>query len=94
MPYDKHRLEAYIDLWFIGRATGRTLSELLDIEQCGDSCPLHRDRWELVDGVFGPYFRCRECHRFIGYPPATQNSARRSSASDNQGSQPGSDRRR
>lgn len=60
--YDKHRLEAYIDLWFVGRAVGRTLTELLGIEQCGDSCPLHRERWELFEGPHGPYFRCHVCH--------------------------------
>ena len=69
MSYDRQRLEAYIDLWFIGRDVGRTLTELLGITQCGDSCPLHRDRWELFEGPHGPYFRCHVCHRFIGYPP-------------------------
>jgi hypothetical protein len=67
--YDKQRLEAYVDLWFIGRAVGRTLTELLGIEQCEDSCPLHSERWELVDGPWGKRFRCSVCHRFIGYPP-------------------------
>lgn len=70
MPgYDKLRLEAYVDLWFVGRAVGRTLTELLGIDQCEDSCPLDRERWELVDGIYGPHYRCRVCRRFIGYPP-------------------------
>lgn len=70
MPvYNKQRLEAYVDLWFVGRAVGRTLTELLGIKQCADSCPLHSDRWELVEGHYGKHFRCKTCHRFIGYPP-------------------------
>ena len=78
MPaYDRDQLSNWVACYLLCRTIGRTPSELLGVEQCCDSCVLDRERWEIVDGRFGKHYRCRKCHRFIGYPPRAKVEPRR-----------------